>query len=250
MTIQMGTIQSVSRALRVLECIASSPRSLSAGDISSEVDLALPTIYHILKTLEVDGYIGRNRGMVTLTAKLGQLNAAAESRMALDPLTIDTMHAISLATGETVYTSRWLHGDVVVEGVAESDQAVRVAGIYVGLRGHAYARASGRVLLAFGPRTRWSYLRTVDLVPLTPNTLTDVGLIEAELQHVAERGYAVDITEFTAGVCCLSLPVWGSDGVCRAATVSVPEARFAGNFDRLLTLMRNTISSVGLSRSA
>ncbi|MCU1580318.1 MAG: hypothetical protein JWP19_2522 [Rhodoglobus sp.] len=250
MAINTGTVQSVRRALAILECIATSHRDLSASEISGKVGTALPTTYHLLKTLEVDGYIRRGLGGYVLSAKLGEMAAQSEARMAPDPLTLDTMRSISLSTGETAYTSRWLHGDVVVEGVAEASQAVRVAGIHVGLRGHAYARASGRVLLAFGPPERMSYLRNVDLQPLTKETLTTVALIEAEIAKVASVGHAIDRSEFTAGVCCISVPVWGTDGVCRAVTVSVPESRFEAHWEHLITIMRDTVSRAGLGRSA
>lgn len=250
MAINTGTVQSAHRALAILECIATSHRDLTASEIAGKVGIVLATTYHLLKTLEVDGYIRRGHGGYALSAKLGEMAAQSEARMAPDPLTLDTMRTISVATGETAYTSRWLHGDVVVEGVAEASQAVRVAGIHVGLRGHAYARASGRVLLAFGPAARMSYLHNVDLQRLTENTLTTAALIEAEVADVALAGHAIDRSEFTAGVCCISMPAWGTDGVCRAVTVSVPEARFEANREDLITIMRDTVSRAGLGQSA
>jgi IclR family acetate operon transcriptional repressor len=245
-----GTVQSLERGLRVLECIVASARRLTAAEIASEVGIALPTVYHLLKTLEVADYVGKVSGGYSITTKLIALSAASEAKMAPDQTTIDTMREIASITGETAYTSRWMFGDALVEGVAEASQAVRVAGIHVGLRGHAYARASGRVLLAFGATDMRAYLRGTDFQPLTPKTLVDPGLIEAEVRVVKEQGYAIDLAEFTEGVCCISMPVWGSDGICRAVTVSVPEPRFETNKAHLIDQMSRAIAGAGLSRLA
>jgi IclR family transcriptional regulator, acetate operon repressor len=245
-----GTVQSLQRGLSVLECIAGSPRRLTAAEISTSTGLALPTTYHLLKTLEVAGYVQKFSGGYSTTTKLGELSAVSEANLAPDQSTIDAMHEIASLTQETAYTSRWMFGDAIVEGVAEASQAVRVAGIHVGLRGHAYARASGRVLLAFGAADMRSYLRGAELLALTPHTLIEPSRIEEEIRLVKERGYAIDLAEFTEGVCCISMPVWGSDGICRAVTVSVPEARFEANKDHLVDLMSRAISTAGLSQPA
>lgn len=52
-------LQSVQRALRVLNLIAEHPEGLSARQISYALSLNISTCYHILNTLLVAGYLDR-----------------------------------------------------------------------------------------------------------------------------------------------------------------------------------------------
>jgi IclR family acetate operon transcriptional repressor len=248
MAIDDGTIQSASRALSLLEFICVAPAPISARAAAEHLGVALPSVYHLLKTLEVDGYIHR-RGSegFAATGKVAELAAVWQSHIAPDRRALGLMHELAARTGETVYISGWIGGDVCVEAFAEGTHAVRVAGVYVGLRGHAYARASGRVLLAFGPpHRRRQYLDSTALEALTPATLIDRIALEAELDHIVAVGYAIDLSGFAAGVGCVSMPLQGQD-VSRAITVSAPESRLVDNQERILDAMFEVLGSTRLS---
>ena len=55
MAIAAGTIQSASRALSLLELICLAPAPVSAKVAAARLQIAVPSTYHLLKTLEVDG---------------------------------------------------------------------------------------------------------------------------------------------------------------------------------------------------
>jgi IclR family transcriptional regulator, acetate operon repressor len=249
MAIDDGTIQSASRALSLLELICIAPAPISAKAAAEHLGVALPSVYHLLKTLEVDGYVRRGSDGYSATGKVAELAAAWQSHIAPDGRALGLMRRLAASTGETAYISGWIGGDVCVEAFAEGTHAVRVAGIYVGLRGHAYARASGRVLLAFGPEhRRRQYLDSTVLEPLTPATIVDRTDLEKELEHIRSVGYAVDLAGFTAGVGCLSMPLHGQD-VSRAVTVSAPESRFVDSKDRIIDAMFKVLGSARPARS-
>jgi IclR family transcriptional regulator, acetate operon repressor len=241
MAIAAGTIRSASRALALLELICLAPAPVSAKAAAERLEIALPSTYHLLKTLEVDGYIRRGAEGYSATGKVAEFAASWQSRLRPSDDALAMMNALATRTGETVYISGWIGGDVCIEAIAEGSQAVRVAGMYVGLRGHAYARASGRVLLAFSPAARREqYLGSAALEPLTPHTMTDLGAIRTELDQIADRGYAMDRSGFAPDVGCLSMPLHGQ-GVARAITVSAPQARFEANLEQLLALMTDVL---------
>lgn len=52
-------IQSVSRALRVLETVAESQGGLAAKAVARRTGLRLATTYHLLRTLAYEGYLER-----------------------------------------------------------------------------------------------------------------------------------------------------------------------------------------------
>jgi IclR family transcriptional regulator, acetate operon repressor len=241
MAIAAGTIQSASRALSLLELICLAPAPVSAKAAAARLQIAVPSTYHLLKTLEVDGYIRRGAEGYSATGKVAEFAAAWQARLRPGADVLAPMNELASRTGETVYISGWIGGDVCIEAIAEGSHAVRVAGMYVGLRGHAYARASGRVLLAFSPPAlRERYFTSASLEPLTPQTMTNPKAIAAELETIVARGYAVDRSGFAADVGCLSMPLHGQ-GVARAITISAPQARFEANIDHLLALMTDVL---------
>ena len=56
-------VQSVQRALRILEVIADNPDGITAKAIARRLELALSTTYHMLHTLVAEGYVVRLEGV-------------------------------------------------------------------------------------------------------------------------------------------------------------------------------------------
>ena len=52
-----GVLQSVERAMRVLDHIASAPGPVQAKQLARDLGLTLPTTYHLLTTLVTGGYL-------------------------------------------------------------------------------------------------------------------------------------------------------------------------------------------------
>jgi IclR family transcriptional regulator, pca regulon regulatory protein len=90
--------------------------------------------------------------------------------------------------------------------------------ISVGTRFPAYATSMGRVLLAAQPAAaRAEYLRTVELLPLTPFTITDPASLAVTLDAVAEQGFALLDQELEEGLRSIAVPLHDRDGAVVAA---------------------------------
>ncbi len=59
-------IGSVQRAMRLLETVAGHEHGAPAKQLARETGLALPTTYHLLRTLVHEGYLRRDRGLFFL----------------------------------------------------------------------------------------------------------------------------------------------------------------------------------------
>jgi DNA-binding IclR family transcriptional regulator len=198
---------------------------------------SLPTTYHLLSTLVEEDYLHKDRRTYTLTTKISELSEAFERQRQPAAGLQAAMRRVAQITGETAYVSTWSHGDVSIVAVAEGTRTVRVAGVMVGLRGSANARASGKVLLAFGPPLRLEKYLHSTLERLTPRTICDPDELRAALEVVREDGYAVDIEEFTIGVCCVAVPVIEKGYAVSALTVSLPVERFDAARDELIDVL-------------
>jgi IclR family pca regulon transcriptional regulator len=90
--------------------------------------------------------------------------------------------------------------------------------INVGARMPAYATSMGKVLLAsLEPAELRAYLRRAKLRPILPNTITDRGALQAELDQVRERGYATANQELEEGLVAIAAPIRIRSGHVSAA---------------------------------
>src|SRR5450756_222723 len=55
-------------------------------------------------------------------------------------------------------------------------------------------------------------LRTEELKPLTPYTITDPDRLAAQLSEIRRTGIALDHQEIEVGLCCVAAPIFGTGG--------------------------------------
>ncbi len=244
-TVGTGRIRSVSKAIRIVLRVAQSEDGVSAKHISEALELPIATTYHLLNTLLDERMLSKDaRRRYHLGPTVGALTDAFRQRPGPAEWLMHPLRALAAETGETAYLSGWLHDEATVLATVEGSHAVRVQGLYTGFAGSAHARASGKVFLAFTERgERQRYLAHHRLEPLTPDTITDPVALEAELAHIAQQGYALDLEEFTVGVRCVSAPVLSAGIATYAYTVSVPAERFDRERDVLITAVLRAASS-------
>jgi len=222
-------LQSVQRACRILRQFAVEERPLTPRELSDALGLNLSTTYHLLNTLEAEGFVERDElRRLWLGSAIGELGQAFEARVAADPAFMRQLDRLNRDTGETSYLGVWNGEEVVSVALREGRGPVAVRGIHIGFRTHTYARALGRALLAYqGAQVIEAYLERTALESLTEYTTTDAEDLRMALARVRATGVAVEQEEFTLGVCCLAAPIFDPEGSAVAAlSVSVPKARF------------------------
>jgi IclR family acetate operon transcriptional repressor len=222
-------VQSVVRGLSILELVAGHQAPLRAQDVAAFSGLRVATTYHLLNTLVHAGYLRKEDGAFTLASKVAELYSQYDRHLRPSPASLAAIHRLAAVSEETAYVSRWYQGDVTIAAVAEGRRAVRVTGLHVGVSGHAHARASGKVLLAFGPQDRLEeYLARSPLEPRTNRTIVEPAALRKELDAIRQRRYSIDREEFVEGVCCLAAPVLDETGTASLAlTITIPATRFA-----------------------
>ena len=196
-------IQSVQRALRIMEVVAEHGGRARAKEIARAADLPLATTYHLLRTCAHEGWLQRLAdGSYVLGHRIdvvrGQGTAArgiAHARPALEWLRD--------ALGGAVYLARYADGEIVVAEIVDSARAPRID-LWVGMHDAAHATALGKCILGQLPvHEREDYLARHPLHDLTPRTVVD----RRRLQLPPAGGIAVDDGEYAIGVCCLATTV-------------------------------------------
>jgi IclR family acetate operon transcriptional repressor len=243
-------IRSVSRATRILALLARHGDGCTATEAAALLEIPVPTVHHLLSTLVAEGFVAKDSGRrYHLGPQVGVLADALRYQLTAPEYLLSPLRRLSQSTGETVYLSAWRHGEIVVLACIEGDAPVRVRGPHVGMSGFAHARASGKLLLAFANSVeRETYLHAHRLEQLTARTVVDANELDAELQLIARRGYAVDEEEFREDVACVSAPIVEGGAVIAAYTISSPASRFRQRRADLVEAVQSAARSAALQQ--
>ncbi len=244
-TRQPTRIRSVSKAMAVLYYLASQEAPRPARHVAEALGLPIATAYHLLDTLVDEGMLSKDeRRLYGLGPRVGALADAYHRQTAPPPRLLDALRAVAAETGETAYLSSRRRDEVVLTQAIEGRHPVRVAGLHTGYGANLHARASGKVLMAFGsPDLFERYVARQPLHALTPNTITDAGTLATELERIRERGYGLDEEEFALGVTCVAAPIFDGDTALAALTVAAPTGRFREAADTIVAAVLRAATS-------
>lgn len=221
-------IRSAGRAVQILLHIATSDNGLTAKQVAAEMKIPLATAYHLLNTLLNEKVVEKDDAhRFRIGSRASVIADAVNRRNAVPPRLLIALNRVAAVTGETAYLSAWRGAQIVVLGMVEGSQAVRVSGLTADYTEDIHARASGKLLLAFSPEeTREAMLARMSLRTITPTTITDISALRRELEDVRRQGVAYDRQEFHIGVDCVAAPIRTGKHVVAALTVSSPTDRF------------------------
>ena len=219
-------VQSVDRALTVLEILAK--RGVAGvTEIAAELGVHKSTASRLVSVLESRGFVEQlsDRGKYRLGYGIARLGSALtrhrdlahEGRVACEGLAADT--------GETVNLAILDGGRVVNISEVRGSGAVAVQ-TWVGQSTPAHATSSGKALLAHLPRRELEAALDGELQRYTEHTITDLAVLQRELDTVREQGWGSAVEEYELGLNAVAAPVRDHDGtVVAAISVAGPSFR-------------------------
>jgi IclR family acetate operon transcriptional repressor len=226
-------LRAVERTVAVLQALAESPPGASLTELVKTTGIPTSTLHRMLVLLRgtalvretPDGRYALAAGTVTLARSyLDGLDLRQEALQVMRPL--------SVRTGETCHLGVLALVHVVYIEKVDSPSPVRMHS-RVGQTNPALTTAIGRAMLAHSPA------HVVDEVVEAGARLSaapaDRAAVDALLARVRADGYACDLQENEAGICCVAAPVFDHAGhVVAGLSISAPATRFdAGAAGRL-----------------
>jgi IclR family acetate operon transcriptional repressor len=217
-----GGVQSVHRALDVLEALASAGGTASLGDLAAACGLPAPTLHRLAGTLADRGYL---RQMPDRRYSLGSrlVPLGADAHALLGGRALPVLRALADLTGESANLAVLTQGRAEYVAQAPGRHTMRTF-TEVGNRVALHCTGVGKALLAAVPPAQASRLiGTAPLAAQTAGTITDPAALHAEIELTRARGYALDEGEMEIGVRCVAVGMPGTAPM--AVSVSGPAAR-------------------------
>ncbi|MEW2404388.1 IclR family transcriptional regulator [Streptomyces sp. NPDC046862] len=224
---QAGGVQSVDRAISVLEILAHRGEA-GVSEVAAEIDVHKSTAFRLLGALEARGLVEQagERGKYRLGFGIVRLAGAVTGRIDITQQGRPVCENLAEELGETVNIA------VLQEHYAVNLYQVRGPGAvtaqnWVGQLTPLHATSSGKILLAHLPsKERAALIAEVGLKKVTAHTITAKTKLEKNLSEIREAGYAWAREELELGLHAMAAPIRNRDGkVVAALSASGPSYR-------------------------
>jgi IclR family acetate operon transcriptional repressor len=243
------SIQSVDRALFLLETIAEAGGEATLTELATRTGLNISTCHHLLATLIQRGFAAKvsGRRLYALGSRIIALSHAC-LQVDLPRRAQPYLEAINRATGETVHLAGLQGDNVMTLAVREARHAIRVDSGKIGKVEAPHAMSVGKAMMAWLPEDEIRRILGHSLKRFTDKTITDFPAFLESLRHVRRNGYAIDREEYLPGVICVGAAIRDQAGtVIGAISASTPAMRAT---DEHIGLMRDEISAATRALSA
>ncbi|MFE9612814.1 IclR family transcriptional regulator [Streptomyces sp. NPDC006012] len=221
-------IGSVQRAMRLLECAAGHEYGAPAKQLARETGLALPTAYHLLRTLVHEGYLRRDKGLFFLGEAAVRLSSSGAGQKRRSTVA-STLAQWRDSIGVPVYYAAYREGEIEVMCVSDSPGNPAVEE-WADFRETGHAHAIGQCLLSqLDEAARRDHLDRHPVQSITPYTVRDDHSLLRRLERVRRMAPVAERQEYALGTVCAAIPITiGTTAATMAISVPFHQA------DRLL----------------
>ncbi|SHN26720.1 IclR family transcriptional regulator [Gracilibacillus kekensis] len=205
----MPIIQSVDRALKILNLFNDQQSQLKITEISTKLDLNKSTTHSLLKTLKQHNYIKQDldSGKYSLGLKLLERGQFVLNSMDIREIARKHLIDLSVVTGQTAHL-------VILEGVYgvyidKVEGASAIVYSRIGKRVPIHSSAVGKSLIAYkGEEEIANLLENYDFFKQTDHTIVEKQVYLRELENVRQSGYSIDNEENEPGIFCIAVPIF------------------------------------------
>nr|WSY53437.1 helix-turn-helix domain-containing protein [Streptomyces sp. NBC_00886] len=199
-------IGSVQRAMRLLESVAGHEYGAPAKQLARETGLALPTAYHLLRTLVHEGYLRRDKGLFFLGAAAERLSSSGAQEKRRSTI-VDALAAWRDSIGVPVYYAMYRDGEIEVMCVSDTPGNPAVEE-WADFRETGHAHAIGQCLLAqLDEDARRDHLDRYPVQSLTPYTVRDSHALLRRLDRMRRMELVLERQEYALGTVCAAVPI-------------------------------------------
>ena len=222
------TVQSVDRALSILELLSKNPKGLGLTAISKELNLAKSTAHRLLSSLISRDFIYQSKEdeSYNLSLKLAKLSFAIIENIDIRKIARPFIEELSAVVNEVVHLCILDGHEVVYIDKVESNRTLRMYS-QIGKRALLHCTGVGKMILSGLPDSDINnIINQAGLPKFTENTIVSKESLLKEIQLIRSRGYSLDQEEHERGIYCISAPIYDYTGAIIAGfSVSGPTER-------------------------
>ncbi|WP_325529866.1 IclR family transcriptional regulator [Sporomusa sp.] len=202
-------IQSIARAVSILDHLAANGNEDSLSNISRTIGLSKSTTYSIIATLEQLGLVQQDQtsARYSLGMKLFELGQIVHSSMDIRKLAVPPLRELVAKHGETAHLGVLSQGEVVYIDKVASLHSIGISS-QIGGRNPAHCTGVGKMLISgLADEEVEKIVSEKKLKKFTEKTITDGAALQQHLQKIRQQGFAVDDEEIESGLRCIAAPI-------------------------------------------
>ncbi|WP_045392684.1 IclR family transcriptional regulator [Falsirhodobacter sp. alg1] len=208
------TVQSVDRALRLLEALAACAGGARLSDLARHVGLPPSTAHRLLTTLQRRGFVqfDNARAEWHIGQQAFAVGVSFTRWQSLVATAMPYLRRLRDMTHETSNIGVLDGAEVITVAQIESREIIRAIAAPGG-RAPIMNSGMGKAMIATWPDTAIEALvARQGLRPMTSHSLRNMDQVRAEIARVRTLGHAYDNEEFTPGMRCVAAAIHGPSG--------------------------------------
>lgn len=244
----MKVNRTAKRTIEILELIATSTEDLTLNDIATKLEMPKTSAFDILETLvELNMlYIKEHR---LKTYAIGVKAYAIGNTYSKTSLLLNSaapiLKEISQQTGLTTFICKE-NNDRIIYTLKSEPQKRILATPEIGDQGYLHSTAIGKAILAFSPNQE-DLLSKLDLVALTPRTITTKVALKNELMSIKAQGYSMCDRENEEHTAAIAAPIFDYNGIVSSAIGAVGLYKDDYHYERDIMLIKEAAYKISRS---
>ena len=188
---EKATVQSIDRALSIVEALAGEKEGLGVTEISTRVGLHKSTVHRLLSALGERGYVEqRSGGAYRLGMKIVELSSLYLNQVELKTEAQPYLRRLLQLTKQPVHLAMLEGLEIIYIDKIETIHSIRMYS-QIGRRSPALCTASGKALLSGLPDAELcEKIRGTKLPTYTSRSITDPEALIKEIRLIRQRGWS------------------------------------------------------------
>lgn len=221
-------IQSVDRAVAILNAFSTNEAQLGVTELSHRLGLHKSTVHRLLASLRKGGLVERDprNRKYSLGIRLIELAGTMLNSRNVPQVVRPYLHYLADAVEELTYLAYRVDDEVLNVEQVPGPHLVQSVG-WQGRRTPLHSTSAGKIFLAHMPEKELERVLEEGLPGTTSKTITDPADLRYEIERVREQGYATAYEELEEGTNAIAVPITSpNDEVVAAIGVVGPSYRF------------------------
>jgi IclR family acetate operon transcriptional repressor len=228
-------VSAIVQAMSVLEALADQPSGMSVSDLSALTDLNKGSIARVLISLQSTGHVLQDPATERYHLSLQTVSLANRhmDRLGFPELIQPVLNELAATTGELAQLAAADNDCLYVIAKAEGANRIRVESL-LGQEIALHASSTGKAWLSGLSRERLlRVLGGIKLVKLAARTITDIAVLEKEIENARAAGFATQREELMEQMSGIAVPVRTAPGAEALGSLAIAAPTFRFPFDRI-----------------